>query len=319
MRVIVTGATGFVGANLVRRLLRDGHEVHLLVRKERQNWRIEEIQGAVRMHEVDIAHRAQIRETVQAIRPNWVFHLAAYGAYSYQTEVERILATNTAGSIALLDACAEIGVEAFIHTGSSSEYGLKGHGAREDDLLEPNSAYAVSKAAATHYGQFLARKQNLNAITVRLYSIYGPYEEPTRLVPTLLIHGLNSGWPPLVSPRTARDFVYVDDAVDGMIRIAGLSGLRPGSVYNLCSGVQTDLATVVAHTRSLLRIAAEPVWASMESRSWDTDIWVGDPSKTLQETGWRTETSLTDGLERTLKWLAENPARRAFYAARVLK
>ena len=100
----------------------------------------------------------------------------------------------------LLDACAEAGVEAFVYTGSSSEYGYKDHPPREDEMLEPNSHYAITKAAATHYCQFVAVQHDINAIAVRLYSIYGPFEDPSRLMPTLIDHGLRGTLPPLVSP-----------------------------------------------------------------------------------------------------------------------
>ena len=304
-RALVTGGTGFVGANLVRRLLREGCEVHLLSRAGSQDWRVHDVAGQVRRHEVDVQNREGVRSAVREVRPDWVFHLAAYGAYPYQTDLDRIVSTNVTGSTALLDACAEFGVEAFIQTGSSSEYGFKDHPAREDELLEPNSAYAVSKAAATHYCQFLARNLKMNAITLRLYSIYGPYEEPTRLVPSLITRGLNGRLPPLVQPRTARDFVYVDDAVDAMLRVAATAGIPPGSIYNVCTGTQTDLATIVAEIREILSIQAEPVWDTMAARAWDTSAWVGDPAAILRDAGWRAETGLRDGLRKTVRWFRE--------------
>src|SRR5579862_8916694 len=157
-----------------------------MMRKGGAGWRISEIADQFRWHEADVEDRATVGAVVRDARPDWVFHLAAYGAYPHQTDVNRMATTNLTGSIALLDACADIGVEAFIQTGSSSEYGFKDHAAGEDELVEPNSAYAVSKTAAAHYCQFVARRAKLNAIVLRLYSIYGPYEEPTRLIPTLI-------------------------------------------------------------------------------------------------------------------------------------
>ena len=297
-RVLVTGASGFVGANLVRRLLRDGHETHLLLRPSHQSWRLKEIAADVRVHDADLENRESVRRVVASSRPDWVFNLAAYGAYPNQTGLPRMLSTNLIGCAALADACAETGVEAFLHTGSSSEYGFKDHAPSEDELLEPNSHYAITKAAATHYCQCVARARNLNAVTVRLYSIYGPFEEPTRLIPTLIRHGLQGTLPPLASPRIARDFVYVDDAVDAMLQVASSS--RP-SIYNICTGVQSTLADVVAIVRRLMNISAEPVWSSMQDRSWDTDCWVGSPQKIEREIGWRAQTTLEEGLKRTIK------------------
>ncbi len=309
-RVLVTGGTGFVGANLVRRLLREGCDVHLLSRQGSPDWRVHEIAGQLRWQAVDIENREAVRAAVRDARPDWVFHLAAYGAYPQQTDAGRMVSTNVSGSMAVLDACAEIGVAAFIQTGSSSEYGLKDHPAREAELLEPNSAYAVTKAAATHYCQFVARRLKLNAATLRLYSIYGPYEEPTRLVPTLIAQGVDGRLPPLTNPRTARDFVYVDDAVEALLRVAATAGIRPGSIYNVCSGTQTDLATIVAEIRKILSIQAEPAWETMPGRAWDTSAWVGDPAAILRDTGWRAETSLRDGLRKTIRWFREMPDAR---------
>jgi dolichol-phosphate mannosyltransferase len=297
-RCLVTGASGFVGANLVRRLLRDGHEVHVLLRPEYQNWRLRDIASSLRSHTVDLADRELVRESVQRIRPEWVFHLAAYGAYPTQTGFARMVEINVTGTASLLDACSD--VAAFVYTGSSSEYGYKDHPPRETEIVEPNSHYAITKAAATHYCQFMARKTGVNAITVRLYSIYGPYEDPSRLIPTLVVYGLQGKLPPLVSPATARDFVYVDDAVDALIALA--QSVRPGAIYNLCSGVQTSLATVVESARKLMDIAVDPVWSSMEQRSWDTDVWVGSPETMAKDIGWRSKVDFATGLQRTIDW-----------------
>jgi nucleoside-diphosphate-sugar epimerase len=300
MRFLVTGASGFVGANLVRRLVSDGHEVHVLLRPEHRAWRLAGV-DAMHVHPVDLVDRARVLEAVRSIRPTHVFHLAAYGAYSSQTGFSRMVDVNLMGTVGLLDACAEIGVEAFVYTGSSSEYGYKDHPPREDEFLEPNSHYAITKAAATHYCQLVARKLDFNAIAVRLYSIYGPYEEPTRLIPTLIAHGLRGTLPPLVSPATARDFVHVDDAVDALICLAEHSPRR-GAVYNLCSGVQTSMDTVVETARRLMGITVEPVWSSMQQRSWDTDIWVGSPAALEKEIGWRSKIDFATGLQRTIDW-----------------
>lgn len=315
--VLITGASGFVGANLARRLLRDGHRVHLLIRPGYQVWRLSGIAGDVRWHVADLDDRDAVRSAVAAIGAGWIFDLAAYGAYSSQTDGLRMVGTNVVGCMSLLDACIETGFEAFIHTGSSSEYGRKPHAPGEDEVLEPNSIYAVTKASATHYCQFAARSKNVNAITVRLYSIYGPYEEPVRLIPTLIVYGLDGRLPPLVGPRTARDFVYVDDAVDAIVQLAEAPSIPRGAVYNVASGVQTTLAGIVEAASKLMSIAAEPVWGAMPQRSWDTEVWVGSPAKILRDVGWQSRVGLQSGLERMLQWVQGDAERLTFYRSRL--
>jgi UDP-glucose 4-epimerase len=316
-RALVTGASGFVGANVARRLLEDGHETHVLVRQSYRPWRLDEIASSLRSHEVDLRDREGVKRVVARVRPDWVFHLAAFGAYSTQTGIERMVETNLMGSVALLDACAETGIEAFVQTGSSSEYGYKDHAANEGEPLEPNSHYAITKAAATHYCEFTARQRNLHAVTVRLYSIYGPYEEPTRLIPTLIVLGLEGKLPPLVSPRTARDFVYVDDAVEAMMRIASQTTLPRGSVYNICTGQQSSLEFVVSAVRRTFDIAKAPVWGSMQQRSWDTDVWVGSPVSMARDSGWRSTIDIESGLRKTAAWFLQNPRMHRLYASHI--
>ena len=233
-RTLITGAAGFVGANLARCLLQDGYEVHLLLRHTNDNWRLREISAECRIVVGDIRDPEAVRSAVRSVKPQSVFHLAAYGAYSQQTGFQEMAATNLLGSAALLDACVEAGVERFVQTGSSSEYGYKDHAASELEVLDPNSHYAITKAAATHYCTYTARTTGIRAVTARLYSVYGPYEEPSRLIPTLLVHGLKGKLPPLVSPATARDFVHVDDAVRALLELATRDQVRPRRGLQRC-------------------------------------------------------------------------------------
>lgn len=308
-RVLVTGASGFVGANLARRLLHDGHDVHLLLRPSYTPWRIEEIRHEVRVHVAELTDGEAVDAVVREVRPSWVFHLATHGAYSSQMDVAQIAQTNVLGTIALVEACLKTGFAAFVNTGSSSEYGRKDHAPKETEWLEPNSHYAVTKAAATLYCRYTAQARGVHLPTLRLYSVYGPYEEPTRLIPTLLRRGLAGELPPLVSPDTSRDYVYVDDVVDAYLLAATCQGQEPGAVYNVGTGAQTTLREVVEIARHLLSIEAEPQWGTMPGRIWDTDVWVSDPSAIRQALGWQPRHTLEAGLRRFVDWLRDRPAR----------
>ncbi len=316
-RALVTGGTGFVGANLVRRLLGDGHEVHLLVRAEHSPWRIADIENDIYLHPVELHDAARVAASIRQIRPEWIFHLAAHGAYPSQTDAQRMVEVNLLGTINLLDACCATGFEAFVHTGSSSEYGFKDHAPAETEWLEPNSAYAVTKASATAYCRFVARSRGVHACTLRLYSVYGPYEEPTRLIPTLILAGLAGCLPPLVNPDIARDYIYTEDVLDACLLAATTRKQEPGAVYNLGTGIQTSLRQVVAETRQLLGIEAEPVWGSMPARLWDTSTWVADTRKIGSELHWQPRRDLKDGLRDTADWFARNPAMLQLYRDRL--
>ncbi len=305
-RALITGATGFVGANLARRLLREGHEVHLLVRPGYNPWRIAAILPEIELHEVSLDDPAGLERVIKTARPDWIFHLAVYGAYSTQTDLSRIVQTNITGTINLLGASLKSGFEAFINTGSSSEYGYKDYPPTETEWLDPNSHYAWTKAAATHYCRYTAQSQGLNITTLRLYSVYGPYEEPTRLIPALILRGLHGEWPPLVNPDIARDYIYIEDVENAFLLAASNSAQEAGAVYNVGTGVQTSLREITAVAGKVLGIEFDPQWGSMPPRGWDTATWVADSHKLQTALGWQPSFGLEEGFRRTVEWLQNN-------------
>jgi nucleoside-diphosphate-sugar epimerase len=307
VRALVTGAGGFLGANLVRHLHVAGHEAIALTRPGAAAWRLQEIATEVRVLGLDLGDPAAIERVVATTEPQWIFHLAAHGAYSWQTDLEAMIAVNVAATAALLRAARAAGVQALVNAGSSSEYGPKAHAPREDEWLEPNSHYAITKAAGSHLTA-LAAAEGLPAVTLRLYSIYGPWEDPGRLVPALVREATRGRLPSLVGPQTARDFVYVEDCCEALLRAAErVAPGGPGATLNIGSGVQTRLEELVDVARGALGVTALPEWGTMGQRDWDTNVWVSNPRAALELLDWKAATSLDDGLARTAAWLRERP------------
>ena len=299
-RALVTGGTGFVGANLARRLLRDGHEVHLLLRPGYADWRIQEIEEDLRLHTLDLRDMVSVAKTISKIQADWIFHLAAHGAYSWQNDVHQIFDTNVGMTVNLLETCLSIGFEAFVHAGSSSEYGFKNVAPSEAESLEPNSHYACAKAAATLYCRHASLARDAHVVTLRLYSAFGPFEDSKRLMPRLIQYGLRGAFPPLVNPNTARDFIYVEDVCEACVLVAETPGER-GTIYNLGTGVQTTLRQVIETVRRTFGIAADPEWGSMPARSWDTSSWVAEIGKIRRELCWSPVFSFEQGFQEMIR------------------
>ena len=306
-RVAVTGAAGFVGANIVRRLVRDGHDVDMLVHPSSDRWRLDSVASEAAVHLVDLEDVDAVTQLISRRRPDWIFHAAAHGAYPFQTDLRKMIATNLIGTINLVEAGLRAGFEAFVHTGSSSEYGAKDHAPAEDEVVEPNSHYAVTKASATLYCRHAARAHDAAIRVLRLYSVYGPWEEPSRLMPRLLTQALSQTWPPLASPDTARDYVYADDVVEAYIATATVPDQELGAVYNIGTGIQTSLKKVVDVVRRQLSVDPEPQWGTMANRSWDTAVWVAQPAAALKEIGWSAHHDLSSGLGHFTQWLRDWP------------
>lgn len=308
MKALVTGAAGFVGANLAATLAREGHDVVAWVHPGGSDWRLDPLRGEVDVVPVELLDGDAIEAGVRSARPDWIFHLAAHGAYSWQRDAERIMQTNLVSTVRLLSACQRHGFSAFVNAGSSSEYGFQDHAPSEDELPTPNSDYAVMKAAATLHCRFVAERDDVHVITLRLYSVYGPWEEPGRLMPTLVARGLEGRLPPLVSPDTPRDFISVRDAERAFLQAAERSDIERGSVFNIGSGRQTTLREVVEISRAKMGVSEEPEWGTEPQRSWDAAVWVSNPRRAHRQLGWQAEDDLPTGFARLVEWLRERPS-----------
>jgi nucleoside-diphosphate-sugar epimerase len=137
------------------------------------------------------------------------------------------------------------------------------------------------------------------APTLRLYSVYGPFEDPGRLIPRLIVHGLRGGLPPLASPDTARDYVYVHDVSEAYVAASGPRDTG-GFVYNVGTGQQTTLREVVAIACRALDIHEAPRWDSMSPRAWDTTIWRADVRRLRDRLGWTPRHTFAEGLRRSI-------------------
>jgi len=136
-RFLVTGATGFVGACLVRKLASLGCEVHALVRPGADRWRLEGLAGKLHWHVSDLTDSERLGEIVSSVAPTAIYHFATHGAYPHQTDADQIILTGVFGTWNLLKACAAVDYKLFVNIGSSSEYGNKEFAMRETDPLAP--------------------------------------------------------------------------------------------------------------------------------------------------------------------------------------
>ncbi len=300
-RILLTGAAGFVGACLTHRLVAQGIKPHVLLKPGLQAWRLKDIAKQIFIHEGDLLDQASLKNTVEHVRPTIIYHLATHGAYPTQTDAAAIINTNVLGTLHLLQALEGVAYKLFVNTGSSSEYGFKNAPMCENDMLAPNSFYAVAKACQTMLCQYLAAARKKNIVTCRLFSAYGPYEESSRLVPAIIRCCLKGQDLIMASPSTARDFIFIEDILDAFLAVHPLAACA-GEILNLGTGRQTTLKEIVEEVLALTRANVQVRWNSMPDRIWDTAIWVGDPSKTAERLGWRAATPLKEGLSKTLEW-----------------
>ena len=303
--IFVFGASGFIGANIIKDFFTVRNDCYAITHDANSAWRLKllDIPSKNVLH-CDITSSASVKNITALYDPKTVFNLAAYGAYSKQSNVQLIYETNVTGTVNILDCCG--GVKAYVHAGSSSEYGTNSAGPLEQDQLEPNSHYSASKVSASYIIQYYARHKNIPALNLRLYSLYGSWEEPDRLVPVIIEKARAGGYPDLVEKEISRDFVYVTDAVAAFVDAAlNINPANNGNSYNICTGEKTTLEQLVNLVRAEFNISAEPVWGNMQNRYWDLKDWYGNPANTNKDLGWKAKTTLAEGLRNTRKWHEE--------------
>src|SRR3989344_9226255 len=271
---LIFGAGGFVGFNLLQKLLTYRKDVFGVFSDPKKNWRLKQLSTSpLNVVKCDIRDRGALKSLISRIKPKTVFNLAAYGAYSTQKDIDNIYHTNFNSTYLLIEEMKKYGFIAYVHAGSQSEYGLNSSGPSEADELVPNSHYAISKTAASYMVKYYGKVEKLPVVHLRLYSVYGLWEEPNRLIPTLIREAKKGKLPKFVDPNISRDFVSVDDVVEAFILVAerlshsGLSRIDSGGAslprmtnkfhgeaFNVASGKKTTIKELAYLAKKIFKI-----------------------------------------------------------------
>ena len=299
--ILVLGASGFVGANLLKLILRYRHDAYGTATRL-PAWRLSELPRE-NVREVDLLANSNLDSLIETVRPRTIFDCVAYGAYSFETDSQLIYNTNFNLVSRLLERLKNRGIACYLHAGSSSEYGDNASGPAETAPAEPNSHYAVSKVAAANLIHYYGKKLGLPCANLRLYSVYGPGEDSSRLIPNLVRRAIEGSLPDFVDPSVSRDFIYVDDCAAAFIDVAlELKPQHYGESFNIGSGQKTTIRDIAYLAKDLFGVTAEPSF-TMQSRSWDVADWYANTGKARTVIGWEPRVDLREGLLKMAEWL----------------
>ncbi len=300
--ILVVGASGFIGAKLFFSLSRMRKDVYAVSRRAKQSWRLSQADQQ-QLINMNILDWEDLKNQIDNLKPKTVFNLSAYGAYSRQTDVEKIYRTNYLGTLNLIRALLDTGCSAFVQAGTSSEYGINSKEPKENEELIPNSDYAVSKVGASYLIKYYGQQLNFPAVNLRFYSVYGPWEERDRLIPTLVSAGLKHKFPNFVDKKISRDFVYIDDCTEALVKAAQTVCMTdPGISINIATGIKTSFEDVAKAAKKVFKIKGQPEFGTMKNRAWDLANWYGNPELAKKLLGWRAKTTFLQGLKLTAKW-----------------
>ena len=295
--ILVTGASGFIGTHLVGCLVRQGLDVVSVSRKSG-------FQEDKRHFHLDLCDTAAMQKLFRQFNFSSIVHLAAAGVSAEAENLEGLVAVNTLATGAFARMALANRVQRFIYVGSGFEYRTQ---ARPMDVSTPLGApnlYGASKAAGWMMLDALFRLEGLPLVTLRPFSVYGPGENPVKLVPYVISQALRSEPIRLTLGTQVRDYVFVEDVVDALL--LGLTGpASPGQVYNIGAGPQDarSVRQFVEEILAAMGVSPRLCWFDRAARSrLDPPYLVSDPTRAHLELGWRPRVRFEEGMRRTIDW-----------------
>lgn len=311
-RVLVTGAGGFIGSHLTERLVNLGARTRALVHYRADgSWGWLDRSGCRDRVEVvagDVTDRDSVTSTMQGREV--VFHLAALVAipYSYHTPVSYVR-TNIEGTLNLLQAARETGVERLVHTSTSEVYGTARYlPIDEEHPLQGQSPYSASKIAADKLVEAFHRSFGVPVVTIRPFNTYGPRQSARAVIPTIITQALTQPALHLGNLEPTRDFNYVLDTVEGFIRVAECPD-AVGQVINIGSGWESSIGSLATLVLDLVGKRNVPIICDDERvRPDHSEVaqLCADNRKAHEVLGWCPQYTLEEGLVQTIEWVRNN-------------
>lgn len=297
-RVIITGANGFIGANLVKALEYMGADVYAFIREQSDLSRLIALNSKASRVTLDLLDYAAVNAKLAAIQPNFVFHTAVSRDYENWYSA---LELNVGATLNLVKGSLSPAFIKFVHCGSSLEYGDIEAPFRETDAILPNSLFGASKAAASLQLQQLALAKDIPLVILRIFHVYGILENEHRLVPTAIRSFLSNKPITLTEPGYCHDFIYVGDVVRACIMAAAASG-QTGQIFNIGAGAPVTNEHVIEVLKNVIGKQTEIKVGAFFPRQWDKQNWHADISRSKKELNWHPLTNLKQGLEKCVDW-----------------
>jgi nucleoside-diphosphate-sugar epimerase len=290
-RILVTGASGFIGPHLCRALDATAAEVHAVSRRA-----ISISDKRFRWWQCDLSDMTAVRNLVDTIRPDLIFHLAAHNFGGRGLElVLPTLHSNIITTVNLLTAVTEIGCSRIIIAGTMEE-----PISSNPDVI-PSSPYAAGKWASSAYARMFNRLYQTPVVIARIFMTYGPGEPNVNKIVPYVINSLLCGEPPKVSSGMREvDWIYVDDVVNGLIATAEAPDIE-GHTVDLGSGILVSIRRVIETLCDITGSDVQPLFGSIPDRPME-QVLIANVETTCSKIGWKPEISLEQGLTNTVKW-----------------
>ena len=295
-----------IGANLCSRLVAEGYTVAVLTRPESSRIRLRGLLDRIAVLEADITDGVGTSEAIGSFAPDTLFHLAGTAFNPPTISNADHLIANVVGAHNVIEAVRGLPGCRLIHAGSAAEY-PPASGLLEEDRLAPINVYGAVKACASVLVETYARMDELNAVRLVFFTVYGPWERSSRLVPSTIRAALEGRTVEIADGSVERDFVYIDDALEALVGAMD-PDLAMGASINVCSGVGTPIREVAG---TILALMGQPVGLrenADRTRSDEIRVVSGDNRRARNLLNWQPRIDLEDGLTRCVAWYRQHQA-----------
>lgn len=298
MRVLITGGAGFVGSQLARRAVAEGHDVIALVRADTDRWRLRDIEGRLTVAVCDLHDREAVERAIGTSRPELCVHLAWRGSPGDGRPATDNVSSLMA-SLELVRALATARCPRFVATGTCFEYAEAQRPHVEDDPVGPRDLYAMCKSACFTIASELCRIEGIRMAWPRIFYTYGPYESPFRLVSSVIVALLEGR--PIATTRgeQIRDYLHVEDVADAIWAIARSTFTGP---VNVASGMPVTVGEVVRELGQMLGRPELIRIGDLPYRPNEPMTIKADVRLLRERIGWTPRYGLRQGLTQTVDW-----------------
>ena len=301
-RILVTGGAGFVGASVVHKLLTQEQDVAVIVRPTTDLRRIRDVLDSVTVIYGDLFHINESRKEIERFAPECVAHLGWGGVSGADRNGTQQL-DNLTSSIDLYRLTEEIGCNYFLGLGSQAEYGVQTGKINEDSPTRPTTVYGAAKLATALVLERTSATSQRPFAWLRLFSSYGPDDDPNYLIPYLTTSLLSGKCPALTQAEQMWDYIHVDDVAAA---IAATIEARACGIYNLGSGTARPLGEVITMIRDLIDPSLPLGFGQVPYRSDQVMHLEADISTLTKAIDWRPYVALENGLNNVVEWYKEN-------------
>lgn len=289
-RILVTGAKGFLGSNIVSRARVDGRDVVAAYRRA----------GASGTTSLDVCDPASVDAAFRAVLPSVVIHCAAYGVNYADQDFDSALGVNVHGALCVLAAAARYRVQRFVHIGSCSEYGSKLGPISEEALLAPTSLYGATKAVATLLLVERARALGVPVVIARCFGMWGPGEAAYRLVPQVIAACISRSALKLTPCEVTRDYTYVEDMAANILALALTREVPAATILNMGTGHSILLRDFVLSIARLLDGEGLMQFGALSYRATEMPSLVANVTRMRELLGSGPVTPLVEGVRRMM-------------------